>query len=244
MTPEVLEKFLSIKEGPCQTIFGWRYLNHKLEDYVAISNLRLEMVRKLPDKVLYTLAAPVMEVSHGKADIRYYDSDLVLVTKGKRANIILRSCYLKEGDEAVPAPNCSTVEVTEDSPEQYIEKVVDTFTRPVFPGLDMRIPDYYRCSKDPSRLRLNFSASLRQALGLPANVSAEDLKESFMENLHNVASATSEGWVVPFEWVYAGGMVVVPAFNMGKRRPKLLYVRTNQFVENYIKANQWKIQCS
>ena len=66
----------------------------------------------------------------------------------------------------------------------------------------------------------------------------------FMENLQNVASATSEGWVVPFDWVYAGGMVVVPAVNMGKRRPKLVYVRSNQFVENFIKANQWKIRCS
>ena len=244
MNPEVLEKFISIKDGPCQTLFGWRYFNHKLEDYVAISNLRLEMVQKLPDKILYTLAAPVMEVSHGKAEIRYYDKDLVFVTKGRKANIIMRSCYLKDSDEAVPAPSCGTVEVTEDSDERYIERVTDLFSNPAFPGLDMRVPDYFRCSKDPSRLRLNFSASLRQALGLPSNVTAEELKEAFMENLQNVASATSEGWVVPFEWVYAGGMVVVPAVNMGKRRPKLVYVRSNQFVENFIKANQWKIRCS
>lgn len=244
MTPEVLEKFISIKEGPCQTVFGWRYFNHKLEDYVAISNLRLEMVQKLPDKILYTLAAPIMEISHGVASIRYSDHDLVLVTKGRKANIIMRSCYLKESDEAVPAPNCLTEEVTEDSPERYIERVVDLFSKPAFPGLDMREPDYYRCSKDPSRLRLNFSASLRQALGLPSNVSAENLKTVFMENLQNVACATSEGWVVPFEWVYAGGMVVVPAVNMGKRRPKLVYVRSNQFIENFLRANQWKIRCN
>ena len=81
------------------------------------------------------------------------------------------------------------------------------------------------------------------ALGLESGCSAEELKEAFLSSLHSVARPTDEGWVVPFEWVYAGGMVVTSAVDLGKRTPRLVYVRSNQFLINYRAAKNWVIRC-
>ena len=239
-----LQKFESIRSGPDRVIFGYRYINGKLaEDYVALTNLRLEVVQISDRRVMYNLAAPVLEVRHGKSFIEFHDRDLVIPTEGSRSNILLRSKYLKQGESATPAPKCFYEEVTADSDEKLITRVLDICGKPAFPGIDMRMPQFYRCTKNPSRLRLNYLPELLDALGLESGCSAEELKEAFLGSLQAVARPTNDGWVVPFEWVYAGGMVVTTSLDLGSRIPRLVYVRSNQFFNNYVKAKNWVIEC-
>ena len=238
-----LEKLKTIKQAQPQVIFGYRYCHTKLDNYVSLTNLRFEALQISPDKLLYTMAAPVLEISHGKSFIRFHDKDLVIPTEGDRAGILLRSCYLKEGEAASPAPGCATVEVNEDSAERYIERAVDIFTRPAYPGIDMRLPPFFRCTKNPERLRLNYVPGLLNALGINTKVTAAALKKAFIDNLDSIAATTDGGWVVPFDWVYAGGMVVAAAENLGKKGPKIFYTRSLSFFKNFIKANGWEIEC-
>lgn len=239
-----LQKFESIRNGPSRVIFGYRYITGKLaEDYVSLTNLRLEIVQISAGRVMYNLAAPVLEVHHGKSFIEFDDSNLVVPTEGSRSNIVLRSRYLKQGEVATPAPRCFYEEVTTDSEEKLITRVLELCSKPAFPGIDMRVPQFYRCTKNPSRLRLNYVPDLLEALGLESGCSAEDLKEAFLGSLQSVARPTDEGWVVPFEWVYAGGMVVTTSLDLGSRIPRLVYVRSNQFFQNYVQAKNWNIKC-
>lgn len=239
-----LQKLESIRTGSPRVIFGYRYCSSKLDDYVSLTNLRLEVVQVDQGKILYTLAAPVLEVRHGKNFVEFHDRDLVIPTTGPRANILLRDKYLKDGEAAAPAPLCYTVEVTSDSDERILTRVCDMCSKPAFPGIDMRMPAFFRCTKNPSRLRLNYVPELLEALGLEAGISQADMKEAFLDSLQTVATPTDEGWVVPFEWVYAGGMVVTSSVNLGKRSPKILYVRSPQFFRNYVSAKGWVIECA
>ena len=239
----VLEKFKSLKEQQGTVLFGYRYYHSKLASYVSLTNLRLEILQVGKDKVQYTLAAPVLEVSKGSCSIKYDDSDLVIPTDSDRAGIVIRNCYLNEGEDAAPVPNCGSWEIDEDSDERYLTRVVDMFSKPAYPGIDMREPPYFRCSKNPGRIRLNYNSDLLAALGLPATVNSQVLKKTFMDKLQQVASPTDEGWVVPFAWVYAGGMVVVPANDLGKKCPKVIYRRSSDFLRNFTMAKGWKIKC-
>lgn len=239
----VLEKFESLKQQEGVAIFGYRYYHSKLADYVSLANLRLELLQIGKGKVLYTLAAPVMEVSRGSCSIKYDDCDLVVPQNSDRAGIVIRNRYLRDGEDAAPVANCGTWELTEDSDERLLYRAADMAGKPAYPGTDMREPPYYRCSKNPSRIRLNYNADLLAALGLAPTVRAQELKEAFLNKLSQVASPTDEGWVVPFNWVYAGGMVVVPANDMGKKCPKVLYRRSTDFVRNFAAAKGWNLTC-
>ena len=238
-----LQKLESIRRGPPRVIFGYRYCSSKLADYVSLTNLRLEIVQVNNGQVQYTMAAPVLEVRHGKNFVEFHDRELVIPVDGPRANILLRSRYLKTGETASPAPMCFTAEVTSDSDERILSRVCDICSKPAFPGIDMRMPVFYRCTKNPSRLRLNYVPELLQALGLEAGTAQEDLKSTFLSSLHSIAIPTDEGWVVPFEWVYAGGMVVTAIADLGKRCPKVLHVRSPQFFNNYVNAKGWLLKC-
>lgn len=240
---QALQKLNSIRAAPQQVIFGYRYFHSKIDGYVSLTDLRLEALQ-IGEKLLYTMAAPVLEVKHGKSFIDFHDKDIVLPTTGDRAGILLRACYLKEGEAASPATGCGTVEINEDSDPKHLLRAVEIYEKPAFPGTDMRLPAFYRCTKNPSRLRLNYAPDLLAALELENGVSAEELKKVFMEKLDTVAAPTNDGWVVPFEWVYAGGMVVAAAENLGKKSPKIWYTRSLAFFQNFIKAHGWNITCS
>lgn len=240
----LLQKLNSIQKAPPAVIFGYRYYHSKLDGYVALTNLRLEILQINNGSVLYTLAAPVLEIRHGKSFIEFHDKDLVLPLEGPRTGILLRHCYLNENEAASPAPNCESVEITADSDFKHLQRVIDMYERPAYPGIDMRLPPFFRCTKNPSRLRLNYVPELLEALGLPSGASADTLKEAFMQNIHSVAYPTSEGWVVPFDWVYAGGMVVCPAADLGKAKPKIQYIRSVDFFRNFIRAKSWGIICA
>ena len=239
-----LQKLQSIKKSQPQVIFGYRYFHSKIANYVSLTNLRLEILQVNEGKVLYTLAAPVLEIRHGKSYVDFHDKGLVLPTEGDRAGILLRACYLKEGEPATLAPACLTVEVNEDTDSKYLQRAVELYGKPAYPGTDMRLPQFFRCTKNPYRLRLNFEPALLSALGLEAGVSAQVLKKTFRENIETVAVPTDGGWVVPFDWVYAGGMVVASAENLGKKMPKIYYTRSVTFFNNFIKANNWNITCT
>jgi hypothetical protein len=240
---KTLQKLESIREGPDRVIFGYKFCGKTVADYVSLTNLRMEIVQVNQGQIMHTLAAPVLEVRHGKSYIDWHDSDLVMPTTGPRANIILRSRYLKKDEQASPASNCRAVMVTEDSDERLLNRVIALCSKPAYPGIDMREPSFFRCTKNPERMRLNYVPELLAALGLESGVSADVLKEAFMAAINTVTIPTEGGYVVPFEWVYAGGMVVTPALDLGKLFPKTLYVRTPQFFQSYVAAKQWGLQC-
>lgn len=239
---ETMEKFVSISNSPSRVIFGYRYFKSKFQGYVGLSNMRLEMVQIKDRKVKHTMAVPVLEVRYGKCYVVFCDNNVMNVLTGPRANILLRSRFLKSDEVASPASHCGTQEVTLDSDLSLIERCVMFATTPSYPGLDMRVPQLFRCTKHPDRLKLVTSPELLQTIGLPAGSSIEDIKKAFVENISSIASPTDEGWVVPFQWVYAGGMIVADSSTLGKVKPAILYSRTPEFVENWARAHRWEIQ--
>lgn len=240
---QILEKFNSLKEGPEKVIFGYRYIRQKVEDFVSISNLRLEILQVKDGKVMLSSAVPVLDINYGKGSIAFCDKDVCFITSGPKANIILRNKHLKPDEEASPVSYCYNMLLNENSQISYLKKAVTMANAPAYPGLDMREPEVYRCSKNPERFRLNWTKGLSEALGIGNNKvkDNETLKKLFLEKLDSLAIKTEEGYVVPFNWIYAGGMIIADAKNMGKYQPSVYYKRSVDFLRNWAAARNWSI---
>lgn len=244
MNELLIAKFKDIQASTPRVIFGYRYVvNKKLsEAYVPITNLRLEVLQVGGGKVKHTLAVPLLDVRFGKSNIIFADKKVVYVSDGPRANIIIRSWFAKDDEQVTVVPHCGTVTVTEDSKPELLERVCRLWKAPAYPGLDMRVPDMYRCTKNPDRLRLNVTRDLRSALGLKTGVAPEDLKELFMANIESLTVQTDKGYVIPMEWVYAGGMIVADGSTVAKQFPAVCYIRSTEFFKNWCTAHKWDIE--
>ena len=240
---QILEKFASLKEGPDKVVFGYRYVRQKIENYISITNLRLEILQIKEGKVMLTSAVPVLDISHNKGTVAFCDKDVCFITSGPRTNIIARTKYLKEGEEATPVSFCYAEELTEDSQFDYLKRAVMFNSAEVYPGIDMREPEMFRCSKNPERFRLNFNTQLADLLGVSDTEfkNANLLKEKFLQKIDTLACKTQEGYVVPFDWIYAGGMVIADASFMGKLKPSAFFIRSNTFLSHWVVAKGWNI---
>lgn len=240
---EVLDKFEDLRKTGSVVVYGYRYFKSKIENYISISNLRLEIIQVNKGRVLYTLAAPILQVSHNKNKILFTDNKLVVVTDGPRANIVLREQYLKDGEEASPVQHFGTTELTVDSDIKLLKYVVEeVYRQGHIAGIGIRLPMFYRCTKNPERLRLNFNETLLENLGLETNCGSAKLKEAFLRNIDTLASKTEKGYVIDFSWVNAGGMVVALATAIGSKRPIETDIRLPAFFNNSVKANGWEIE--
>lgn len=244
MPDEMLfRKLDTAREAVPRVVFGYRYLGRRFDGMISITNVRLEIVQAGNGKVTHTLAAPVLSVQRGRIGIRFCDSNLMQVTTGGRAGILIRSEDLRSDEQAHEPGHFGTEEVTENSDEKVLHTVYDFLTGAAYPGYDMRVPALFRVSKNPERLRLNITSELLSALELPAGTNSKVIEKTFLERLDAVAARTQEGgYIFPFEWIHAGGMVCADAKQMGHAKPAVLFTRSGSFFSNWCKANNWQIE--
>lgn len=243
MLEMLLQKLKIARESSSRVVFCYKYVWSRIDDYVSLTNLRLEAIQVRDGKVFHTQAAPVLDVNHGKPRVAFADSGIVQVTSGPRSNIVLRERLLHANETAAPVPFCGTREITESSDEKELQVVYDFLTSAAFPGVDMRMPQLFRITKNPERLRLNITPGLLQALDLDPGTPSKEIQDAFMNRLPSISAQTSEGYVLPFDWVYAGGMIAASITGIGKHKPKVLYTRGMDFFRNWCAAKQWSITC-
>lgn len=240
----ILSKFEDLRKDSPRVIFGYTYYHRDKDvNYIAAQNMRLEAVQLKDGKVLYTKAAPILHSGRGLNSVRFCDKGLVFITTGPRTNIVLKEEYLKDDEEAAPATHLGTEEVTCESNIEIIYKVVNLLTSKPFSGLSMRLPDFFRMTKNPSRMRLNINKDLLDHLGLDNTAGSTVIKQKFLDNLDTIAGRTDKGYVVPMEWINAGGMLTVDGRDLGKGKPKITYIRTPEFFSQYVKTHNWEIEC-
>ena len=84
-------------------------------------------------------------------------------------------------------------------------------TSTIYCAYSMRIPDLYRISKKPETLKPIFSAKLIKAIGGERGDSTEVLMQKFHNNLDLFGKFNTDGYIIPNEYICAGGCCVVAA---------------------------------
>ena len=238
---QILEKIESAKTKDC-VLFGWKYRNSKLEKkYVSLTNIRFEAVQIHNGKMLFTQAAPIIRLVRGKSSVVYYDKDVLTITEGKRAGINVLSSTLLDGEVAHEASALGTVEITSDTDSRILTKVAEMLEAGGYPGIDMREPEYFRCTKRPEKLKLNFSSNLMEIINAKPGASAQEMRESFLASLPTLGMPTTSGWVIPYDYVFSGGMVIADGTAVIKSN-NFLQERSYTYFLSYINTRGWNIQ--
>lgn len=182
-------------------------------DYLLLSNLRLNTLTCSGGHIVYSSAAPVMYNVNGRPVISFRDRDLLTIVNGSnRAGINVPSSMLKPGEEAAPTRYCEWREVDEDHCPKWLEqRIMSMVTGTVYHAYQFRLPDLFRISKKPETLKPIFSSKLIRAIGGDREDSTETLLKKFHDNLDLFGEYTDEGFIIPHEYICAGGCCVAAA---------------------------------
>lgn len=208
------EKMANLRRLEDMAIFKWSGGHKRIaKDYLLLSNVRLQSLTCTNGRVFYSSAAAILYNVHGRPVISFRDHDLLTIIEGSnRAGINVQSGMLKPGEEAAPTRFCEWREIDEDHcPGWLVQRIMGMATSTVYCVSQIRMPDVYRISKKPETLKPIFTSSLIAAIGGSREDSTEVLMEKFHENLDLFGIYNSEGYVIPADYICAGGCCVVAA---------------------------------
>lgn len=237
---EKLEKIKQIKED-C-ILFRWRYLGNKIaEQFISITNLRLEIVQFKGDQVLLSQAVPVVAMRLGKPDVILQSDNITHITTGIRGGIVISGCKLRADEEGHKPKMSGSRYINEESSYDDIDTVADIIKQAPYPGIDMRMPELFRCSSNVVKMKPSWSQDLLDVIGGTEQDSTEVLFDKFMHFLSNFSVKTSIGYVIPYNFIHAGGMIIVDGTSI-TRNGGVVYKRSLSFFKQYVENHKWKIQ--
>ena len=161
----------------------------------------------------YSSSAPVVYNVKGRPVISFRDRDLMTIISGSaRAGINVVSSMLKDGEEAAQTRYCEWRVVDADHCPQWLEnRIMSMATGTIYHAYQMRLPEMYRISRKPETLKPIFSANLIKAIGGEAKDNTETLTKKFHQNLKLFGEFHDDGYIIPAEYICAGGCCVVAA---------------------------------
>lgn len=208
------DKMMNLRRLEDVAVFKWSGGHKRIAgDYLLLSNLRLNVLTAHCGRVFYSSSAAVLYNAHGRPVISFRDHDLLTICSGSnRSGINVPAGMLKPDEEAAPTRFCEWREVDEDLCPNWLEqRIMSMATSTVYCVSQIRMPDVYRISKKPETLKPIFTSQLIRAIGGDKSDSTEMLMRKFHANLDLFGIYNSEGYIVPYEYICAGGCCVVAA---------------------------------
>ena len=206
------DKMLKLKRLDDVVLFRW-VAGHKriAGDYTLLSNIRLNVLSCDKGNVVYSSSAPIVYNVHGRPAISFRDRDLMTIIGGSsRTGINVASNMLKEGESASQTRYCEWRVVDADHCPQWLEqRIMSMAGGTIYNCFQLRLSDMFRISKKPETLKPIFTASLIRAIGGEPNDDAETLNKKFHDNLDLFGQFNDDGYIIPNEYICAGGCCVV-----------------------------------
>ena len=236
---EKLDKIRAIDEN--QVLFRWRYLGNKVAgQFISITNLRLEIVQLKDGNILLNQAAPVVIMRQGRPYVIMKSDNITHITTGIRGGIVISGCSLREGEEGHVPKMTGSRYLNEESDIEDINTVYSICEEDPYPGIDMRMPELFRCSANYDKFKPAMSTDLYNILGL-SNPTTEEVKQAFIDNISTFAVKTAVGYIVPYSYIHSGGMIVVDGRCITKTG-SVVYKRSLDFFDRYCENHKWEIK--
>lgn len=239
------DKMVKLRRLEDIAVFRWTGGHKRIaDDYILLSNIRLNTLTCSRGRVFYSSAAAVVYNVHGRPCISFRDHDLLTIMGGSnRAGINVPAGMLKPGEEATPTRYCEWREVDEDHCPKWLEqRIMSMATSTIYCAYSMRMPDLYRVSKKPETLKPIFSSQLIKAIGGKRTDSTEILMEKFHNNLDLFGTFNADGYIIPNEYICAGGCCVVAARGIPAATGSIVFSMPLQTFIADVSRLHWQIE--
>lgn len=208
------DKLMRLGNEDDWAVYQWTAGHKKIaEDYILLSNLRLNVISCNNGKIVYSVSAPIMYNVHGRPVISFHDRGLLtIISSPSRAGVNVQARMLRNDEEGTQTRYCEWRVVDEDHCPKWLEnKILSMCTGVMYPTACVRLPDIYRISKKPETLRPIFTSSLINMIGGSREDTAEELMRKFRAKLDLFGFFTQEGFIIPNEYICSGGCCVIGA---------------------------------
>lgn len=226
-------------------VFKWMGGHKRIAgDYLLLSNLRLNALTCTRGHVFYSSSAPIVYNVHGRPVISFRDRDLMTIVSGSnRMGINVPANMLKPGEEAAQTRFCEWREVDEDHCPKWLEqRIMSMATGTIYDAYQMRLPDLYRISKKPETLKPIFSSALIKAIGGQTGDSTEVLLQKFHDNLDLFGKFYNDGYIIPNDYICAGGCCVVAARGIPAVSGSIVFTMPLRTFAAEVSRNHWQIK--
>lgn len=212
-------------------------------EFILLSNIRLNSLVCDRGRVTFSVAAPVLYMDRGRAVIRFLDRDVLTVADGARKGINALSRFLVDGENAVPATYCCSMELAPDSrvPKWIADKVLSMGNSPVYPVTRLISPELFRISKRPETLRPVFNTAMLKAIGGSRTDSMEALTRKFLENFDLFGAKTDNGYVIANDYIATGGCCVAAARGLSMRSGSLTHMMPLALYRQELAERHWAV---
>ena len=239
------DKMVKLRRLEDVAVFKWTGGHKRIAgDYLLLSNLRLNVLSCTRGHVYYSSSAPIMYNVHGRPVISFRDRDLMTIIAGSnRVGINVPSNMLKPGEEAAQTRFCEWREVDEEHCPKWLEqRIMGMATGTIYCAYQLRLPDLYRISKKPETLKPIFSSSLIRAIGGEQGDSTETLLKKFHDNLDLFGVFHNDGYILPNEYICAGGCCVVAAKGIPATNGSVVFTMPLRTFVAEASRNHWQIK--
>lgn len=238
----IVEKLQNLKALSDVVLYQWRASQRRIAgSFIPLSDLRFVTLSCNAHSVVYSSAAPILYMSHGRSVIQFRDSDVMTVLGGRRRGINIASSLLQDGEEAAEARFCSWREVTEDCPKWLERRIVTMGTSMLYPVTRIIMPELFRISKNINAFRPVFTTSLIKIIGGERGESSQTLLEKFRQNITRIGFRTDEGYVVSNDYVAAGGFCVASSRGISMRAGSVVHMMPLSAFTKETDTRHWKI---
>ena len=177
---------------------------------IRLSDLRLNVLSVDGDRITLSISAPVVVYEHGRQKVKFLDRGVVTVTEGERKGLNLMVSHVRDNEKFVACSLCASRRIdSANQPSWVAKRVLSMGCSPLVPVTKLVVPNIYRLTRDPNKLRLVLTRGLVEALGKKMTDPLEEIRAAFISAGHWFGEWTDEGFLVPEQYVASGGMGVV-----------------------------------
>ena len=224
-------------------LYKWTCGKSRIADmFIPLSNLRLNTLTCNGGRVYFSSAAPVLYMDRGRSVIKFSDRDVLTITDGDRKGINILSHFIHENESAVQAQYCMNKEIDGDKQSKWLEqKIMSLGCSPVYPVSSIVMPELFRLSRNLESIKPLFTSAMLAAIGANRTYSVERLLELFREHFELFGTSTSVGYVIPNDFVAAGGLCVAASRGMGLKSGSVVHSIPWTIYREIVESRKWVI---
>jgi hypothetical protein len=238
------DKIRRLKRQQDLVLYKWVSGQRRIaENFILLSDLRLNVLTCDGGRVVFSSAAPVMFMERNHPVIQFRDADVLTIMTGPRRGINVNSGFLKQGEDAAVARFCEHREIFEEDrvPKWLEDKIMSMGHSPVYPVSKIVMPELFRISRKPDTLKPVFNSAFIKEIGGEKGDSLQTLLDKFHSNLDKFGYYTEDGFVISNDLIASGGCCVCASRGITTRSGSVVHMLTKQQFVAEISRKHWHI---
>ncbi len=243
MIDQLREKVQRLKEREGLLLYRWVAGRSRMAgEFIPLADLRLVSVSVSRGELYWSMAAPILTMERGDPVVRLFDEGVVTALDGRRKGVNLLQRMAGADERVKPATRCGHGRVGEGKDPAQVRRLLrDLQTHGVMPVTGIAMPSLFRISRNPRKFRPRLTGSMLLLLDVGVFQKQQEVYDAFLRALPLLGADTEDGWVLPAEYIRAGGCMVAGSLGITARSGSALYTTPEYMFRRDALERKWTL---